>query len=79
MTAVQLRLPDNLSQQFDALAAQAGHSREPMIIEAMKSCLMQSAEEDAAVALGIAEADRGEVVEATVVSAENEASLRARV
>lgn len=78
MTVVQLHVPDTLSQRFDALAAQAGQSREQMIIEAMETYLNQIAEEAAAVVAGIAEADRGEVVEATVLSAENEAALRAR-
>jgi predicted transcriptional regulator len=75
---IQLQVPDNIRQRFDELAQHAGQSREEVIIEAMEAYLAQIAEEDAAVAAGIAQADRGEVVDAEVVSAEAKAILLAR-
>jgi predicted transcriptional regulator len=75
---IQLQVPDELTRRFDELAQHVGQSREEVIIEVLEAYLAQIAEDDARLEAAIAAADRGEIVDAEVVSAENEAYLRTR-
>jgi predicted transcriptional regulator len=75
---IQLQVPDDMTRRFDELAQHAGQSREEVILEALEAYLSQIAEDGARLEAAIAAADRGEVVDAEVAHAEDEAMLLAR-
>jgi predicted transcriptional regulator len=78
MTVLQLEVPDEITQRVDALARHAGQSPEQLILEVLADYLAQIAEEDARLEAAMAAADRGDVVDAEVVRAEDEAYLLSR-
>ena len=77
-TITQVGLPSELTRRYDELARQTGQSREDVLRIALEAYLAQIGEEDARLATAIAQADRGEVVDAEQVHAENESFLRQR-
>jgi predicted transcriptional regulator len=74
----QLQLSDDLIKRFDALARYAGESREHMMRVALEDYVARMDEEDATVAAAIAQAERGDLLDAEIVRAEAEAMLLAR-
>jgi len=76
--SMQLQVPDTLTERYDVLAQQIGQQPENVMLKALESYLLQIAIDDARLVDAIAAADRGEVVDAEAVSAENVAYLRSR-
>jgi predicted transcriptional regulator len=77
-TMTQLAVPNEFLERIDELARHAGKRREDIMLEALESYLAQIAEDDAALQAAIAEADRGDVIDADVIHAED-AIFRARL
>jgi predicted transcriptional regulator len=75
MHRTTLNLPDDLAKRYDELARAVGTSREEVMQTALEAYLGQLAEEKARLATAIAAADRGEVVDAEVVHADDTALL----
>jgi predicted transcriptional regulator len=77
-TLMQLADPNHFIERHDQLALHTGKQREDVLLEALEAYLTQIVEEDARLEAAIAEADRGELVDAEQVHAEAEAMLLAR-
>ena len=71
----QVNLPSDLAQRYDDLARHMGWQPEDVLRAALEAYLIQIDDEDARLESAIAEADRGDVVDAEQVDAENEAFL----
>jgi predicted transcriptional regulator len=74
-TLTQLAIPNEFLQQIDELARHTGKRREDVMLDALEAYLAQIAEEDAGLEAAIAEADRGEVIDAEAIHAEDRAFL----
>jgi predicted transcriptional regulator len=70
-----LAVPNEFLQQIDEVARHTGKQREEIMLEALEAYLAQITEEDAGLEAAIAEADRGEVIDASVIHAEDAAFL----
>lgn len=77
-TPIRLTLTTELADRYEALAQHRGQPQEDLMLAALADYLDARAAEEARLDAAIAAAARGEVVDAAVVHAEEEARLLAR-
>jgi len=77
-TPTRLTLTTELADRYEALARHRGQPREDLMLAALTDYLDARAAEETRLDAAIAAAARGEVVDAAVVHAEEEATLLAR-
>ena len=74
-TLMQVGLPRELARRYAELAEETGRGREELVVEALEEYLARLAEEATRLRAAIAQADRGDVVDAEVVHAEADAVI----